>query len=90
MRCFHCDDSNSCSCISCVIDTPQGTAPGPCQACKGRRRADAMRSFLVSRGIDSGDRQWWRREGNKRAQSSSRLVFMGDELFDEWVAGGGK
>lgn len=49
-----------------------------------------MRPFLVSRGIDSGDRQWWRREGNKRAQSSSRLVFVGDELFDNWVAGGGK
>jgi hypothetical protein len=46
-----------------------------------------MRPFLLSRGIDSSDRQWWRREGNKRAQSSSRLVFIGDELYDEYVAG---
>jgi len=85
--CWHCNDSDSCDCFVCVIDTPHGTAAGRCQACKGRRRADAIRPFLIARGIEPGEQRWWRLEGNKRAQAAPRKVFIGWELYEEHMKG---
>lgn len=37
MTCWHCDDSNACTCITCGSDTAKGRAAGKCKACTGRK-----------------------------------------------------
>lgn len=36
MKCWHCNDTNSCDCILCGKDTREGRKAGKCQACAGR------------------------------------------------------
>lgn len=87
MTCWHCSDLGSCHCLCCVKETATGQTAGPCQACKGRRRADLIRPFLIAHDIEPGDRKWWVLVGNKRDQGAPKPKFLGDQLFDEHMGG---
>ncbi len=81
--CWHCAGTDRCGCITCLIDTVNGQEPGPCLACKGTRRMNAMRPFLEANNINPGERRWWVLVGHKRNQAAPKLVFIPDQLFDE-------
>jgi hypothetical protein len=83
MKCWHCNDTDSCDCVTCGKEAIGGWKPGPCQACKGRKRYEEARPFLIANGIDSSDPQYWEFIGNKHAQSPPKHVFIGYRLFDE-------
>lgn len=85
MTCWHCDDLDLCSCVTCVKDTPQGQASGPCQACKGRKRRELMRPWLIANNIEPGEARWWVMEGNRRNASAAKRVFLPHRMFDEYM-----
>lgn len=57
--CWHCDNTHSCTCMFCLVEDINGRHPGPCQACKGHKRFEAIRPYLEANNINPGEARWW-------------------------------
>lgn len=80
MCCWHCADTNACSCITCGAEGAGGWKPGPCVPCKGRKRWDRLRTILERKNINPAEARWWRTD--RAGTGHFQRIFMPEEEFN--------